>query len=127
MTFQVGADGDANSRITIDIGATALADFTAGTAMAAIDITDSNTLQDRDHRGLHPACRARCGPEPVRAHHQQPQRRGREPVRVGEPDPRHRHGAEMMNFTRSQILSQAGTAMLAQANQAPQGVLSLLR
>ena len=34
---------------------------------------------------------------------------------------------EMMNFTRSQILSQAGTAMLAQANQAPQGVLSLLR
>ena len=34
---------------------------------------------------------------------------------------------EMMNFTRSQILSQAGTAMLAQANQASQGVLSLLR
>ncbi len=34
---------------------------------------------------------------------------------------------EMMSFTRSQILSQAGTAMLAQANQAPQGVLSLLR
>ena len=34
---------------------------------------------------------------------------------------------EMMNFTRSQILAQAGTAMLAQANQAPQGVLSLLR
>jgi flagellin len=34
---------------------------------------------------------------------------------------------EMMNFTRSQILSQAGTSMLAQANQAPQGVLSLLR
>ena len=34
---------------------------------------------------------------------------------------------EMMSFTRSQILSQAGTAMLAQANQASQGVLSLLR
>ena len=34
---------------------------------------------------------------------------------------------EMMAFTRSQILSQAGTAMLAQANQAPQGVLQLLR
>ncbi len=29
--------------------------------------------------------------------------------------------------TESAILSQAGTAMLAQANQAPQGVLSLLR
>ena len=35
--------------------------------------------------------------------------------------------AEMVNFTRSQILSQAGTAMLAQANQAPQGVLRLLQ
>jgi flagellin len=35
--------------------------------------------------------------------------------------------AEMMKFTRAQILTQAGTSMLAQANQAPQGVLSLLR
>lgn len=34
---------------------------------------------------------------------------------------------EMVQFTRSQILSQAGTAMLAQANSAPQNVLSLLR
>lgn len=34
---------------------------------------------------------------------------------------------EMMSFTRSQILSQAGTAMLSQANQSQQGVLSLLR
>jgi flagellin len=34
---------------------------------------------------------------------------------------------EMVNFTRSQILSQAGTAMLAQANQAPQSVLKLLQ
>jgi flagellin len=35
--------------------------------------------------------------------------------------------AEMVNFTKLQILQQAGTSMLAQANQAPQGVLSLLR
>ena len=34
---------------------------------------------------------------------------------------------EMVQYTRNQILSQAGTAMLAQANQASQGVLSLLR
>jgi len=34
--------------------------------------------------------------------------------------------SEMMNFTKSQILQQAGTAMLAQANQGPQGVLKLL-
>lgn len=34
---------------------------------------------------------------------------------------------EMVNFTKYQILQQAGTAMLAQANAAPQSVLSLLR
>ena len=34
--------------------------------------------------------------------------------------------AETANLTRSQIMVQAGTAMLAQANQVPQGVLSLL-
>ncbi|MGV3467994.1 flagellin, partial [Limnobacter sp.] len=34
---------------------------------------------------------------------------------------------ETANLTRSQILQQAGTAMLAQANQLPNNVLSLLR
>ena len=34
---------------------------------------------------------------------------------------------ETANLSRSQILSQAGSAMLAQANQLPQSVLSLLR
>ena len=34
---------------------------------------------------------------------------------------------EMVNLTKNQILQQAGTAMLAQANQAPQSVLTLLR
>ena len=34
---------------------------------------------------------------------------------------------EMMNFTKNQILSQAAQSMLAQANQLPQGVLSLLQ
>jgi len=35
--------------------------------------------------------------------------------------------SEMVEFSKDQILQQAGTSMLAQANQAPQGVLSLLR
>jgi len=35
--------------------------------------------------------------------------------------------AETANLTRGQILQQAGTAMLAQANQLPQSVLSLLK
>jgi flagellin len=35
--------------------------------------------------------------------------------------------SEMVEFSKDQILQQAGTSMLAQANQAPQAVLSLLR
>ena len=35
--------------------------------------------------------------------------------------------SEMVNFTKLQILNQAGTAMLAQANTLPQSVLQLLR
>ena len=34
--------------------------------------------------------------------------------------------AEMVEFTRTQILQQAGTAMLGQANAVPQSVLRLL-
>jgi len=34
---------------------------------------------------------------------------------------------EMIEFTRNQIISQSGTAMLAQANMVPQGVLQLLQ
>ena len=34
--------------------------------------------------------------------------------------------AEMVNFTKANILQQAGTSILAQANQAPQSVLKLL-
>jgi len=35
--------------------------------------------------------------------------------------------AEMMEFTKQSILVQAGTAMLAQANQRPQSILQLLQ
>ncbi|MHB9130818.1 MAG: flagellin N-terminal helical domain-containing protein [Armatimonadota bacterium] len=35
--------------------------------------------------------------------------------------------SEMVNFTKSQILMQAGQAMMTQANQAPQGILQMLR
>jgi flagellin len=35
--------------------------------------------------------------------------------------------AEMVTFTRNQILQQAGVAVLSQANAMPQSVLQLLR
>ncbi len=34
---------------------------------------------------------------------------------------------EMIDFTRLQVLQQAGTSMLSQANQSTQSVLSLLQ
>jgi flagellin len=34
--------------------------------------------------------------------------------------------AEMTSFTRAQVLTQAGTSMLAQANQSTQSILKLL-
>ncbi|MGD0209819.1 MAG: flagellin, partial [Desulfomonilia bacterium] len=35
--------------------------------------------------------------------------------------------SEMTNFTKSQILEQAGTAMLAQANSSSQNILTLFK
>jgi flagellin len=37
------------------------------------------------------------------------------------------YAMETANLSRAQVLQQAGTAMVAQANQGPQGVLALLR
>ena len=37
------------------------------------------------------------------------------------------YATETANLSRAQVLQQAGTAMVAQANQQPQGVLALLR
>ncbi|HHU72469.1 MAG TPA: hypothetical protein GXZ21_10645 [Clostridiales bacterium] len=34
---------------------------------------------------------------------------------------------EMANYTQKSVLAQAGTAMLAQANQRPQTILSLIQ
>ena len=91
--FQVGANSGEQLQVTIG-------DMKAATILTAVgDLTTTANAQTaldehrhRDRDGLHGARRPRCGPEPPRAQDQQPQRRGGEPVRVGEPDPRHRHG-----------------------------------
>ncbi|GGJ82594.1 flagellin [Pilimelia anulata] len=123
LAFQVGyANTD-----TIDITATALADFTAGAAVAAVDITDSTTLQAAVTEIS--TQRAELGAVQNRFEHTlnsvsvATENLSASESRIRDTD----MAQEMMNFTRSQILSQAGTAMLAQANQASQGVLSLLR
>jgi flagellin len=123
MTFQVGyASSD-----TIDIAATALANFSTGAAVAAVDITDSDTLQAAITEVS--AQRAELGAVQNRFEHTinnvnvAVENLTASESRIRDTD----MAQEMVNFTRSNILSQAGTAMLAQANQAPQSVLQLLR
>jgi len=120
LTFQVGyANAD-----TIDIDTP---DFAADAAVAAVDITDSDTVQAAitavstmrsdlgavQNRFEHTVNSLNVAIENLSASES----------RIRDTD----MAQEMVAFTRSQILSQAGTAMLAQANQAPQGVLQLLR
>ena len=122
LTFQVGYD----SADTIEISATALADFAAGTNVAAIDIGDSNTLQDAITEVS--TQRAELGAVQNRFEHTLNnvnvaiENLSASESRIRDTD----MAQEMVSFTRSQILSQAGTAMLAQANQSSQGVLQLL-
>ncbi|MBC2932317.1 flagellin [Nocardioides sp. zg-1228] len=133
-TFQVGHA----STDTIDVSVSALAAFHAGPTEAApdaattvggvaIDITDSNTIQEAITNVS--TQRAELGAIQNRFEHTinnvnvAIENLSASESRIRDTD----MAQEMMSFTRSQILSQAGTAMLAQANQASQGVLSLLR
>ncbi|SEB90025.1 flagellin [Nocardioides exalbidus] len=120
MTFQVG--GDAADKITVT-GADALAAVDTSAAV----ITDSDSVKTAitaistqraslgafQNRFEHTINSVNVAIENLSASES----------RIRDTD----MASEMMSFTRSQILSQAGTAMLAQANQASQGVLSLLR
>lgn len=120
LAFQTGYDS--GDTITID-GATALADFDVTGAV----ITDSNSVQAEittistqraalgaiQNRFEHTINNVNVAVENLSASES----------RIRDTD----MAQEMISFTRSQILSQAGTAMLAQANQAPQNVLQLLR
>lgn len=136
-TFQVGA----NAGQTISIAASALA--ASGTAMSAVYGTAAAaTLDTADNSGnadvltaLDEAIaavntmRATLGAVQSRfentisflqgAVENQSAARGR----IMDAD----FASETANLSRAQILQQAGTAMIAQANQLPQGVLALLR
>lgn len=125
LTFQVGYDnGDA---ITVG-GADALKSFKAG--IQALDLTTGSTSNDVQAQITAVSTqRATLGAVSNRFEHTinsvnvAIENLSASESRIRDTD----MAAEMVNFTRSNILSQAGTAMLAQANQAPQGVLQLLR
>ena len=130
LTFQVGANGNADSAITVN-----LADVkTAVAGIAALSVSDHTTAQasiaavDTAITAISTS-RADLGATQNRLEHTinnlnvATENLSASESRIRDTD----MAMEMMSFTRSQILSQAGTAMLAQANQAPQGVLQLLR
>ena len=132
MNFQVGAAGDVNSRIAVDL--TSANVNAVVTTMGALDFTDHTTSQAAITAvdtaiGSISTARADLGAVQNRFEHTinnlnvAVENLSASESRIRDTD----MASEMMNFTRSQILSQAGTAMLAQANQAPQGVLQLLR
>ncbi|MDR7252849.1 flagellin [Nocardioides sp. BE266] len=122
-TFQVGY----SSSDTIDVSAAALGNFATAGSMTGAVITDSNTVQTAITAVS--TQRAELGATQNRFEHTinninvAVENLSASESRIRDTD----MAQEMMSFTRSQILSQAGTAMLAQANQASQGVLSLLR
>jgi len=120
LTFQVGYD--TNDTIDIDNP-----DVANDAALGAVDISDSTTVQD----AITSVSTMRAGLGAVQNRFEHAinslnvaiENLSASEGRIRDTD----MALEMVSFTRAQILSQAGTAMLAQANQAPQGVLQLLR
>jgi flagellin len=121
ISFQVGAnDGEVISVSTISLGA----------AVGRIDITSTTVLADVDAAiEAVSAQRATFGAVQNRLEHTYnnlstyQENLTASESRIRDVD----MAAEMVNFTKNQILVQAGTSMLAQAQQSPQAVLSLLR
>lgn len=130
VTFQIGANGTADQRVTLninDMSSNALGVYgcdvsTRGAANAAIDAVDKaiNTVSMQ---------RFGLGALQNRLEHTiNSLDVANENLTAAESAIRDTDMAkEMMKFTKQQILSQASQAMLAQANQLPQGVLQLLQ
>jgi flagellin len=134
LTFQVGAGSNASAdQISVDLTdvkaiGTAISGLTAtGFADAAASLTTIAAV-DTQIKGVSTA-RAELGASQnrfesvVRNISVSKENLSAAGSRIRDTD----MAEEMVKFTRANILSQAGTSMLAQANQSNQGVLSLLR
>jgi flagellin len=125
ITFQVGAmDGEVITVATVSLGSAVGASAYALTTAGSTDIQEIDTAINNVS-----AQRAEFGAVQNRLDHTQAnlatyhENLVASESRVRDADMAH----EMVNFTKLQILQQAGTSMLAQANQVPQSVLTLLR
>ena len=126
--FQVGANNEAAAQIRISIGrvdATSLGVATldlVNNAGAAIDALDAAIQQVSSQRAVLGAYQNRFE-HTINNLNVAIENLSASESRIRDTD----MAQEMVQFTRAQILAQAGTAMLAQANLAPQSVLALLR
>ena len=125
ISFQVGSeDGQVITVTTISLGSGVGASYFALTAAGATDIGEIDAAIDAvsAQRSQFGAVQNRLGYTLENAAIYQENLTASE-SRIRDVD----MAKEMVNFTKLQILQQAGTSMLAQANQSSQGVLSLLR
>src|SRR3954451_170893 len=125
ISFQVGAkDGEAITVSTVSLGTSVGSTYLALTSTGTTDISEIDAAIDNvsAQRATFGAVQNRLEYTLQNAAIYQENLTASE-SRVRDVD----MAAEMVNFTKLQILQNAGTAMLAQANQGSQGVLSLLR
>ena len=127
-TYQVGNDNSANSQITFTatqvttttLGINALDLSSVGGAQSALTTVNTAVSNLSDQRGDLGAVQNRLGYAAANLATTIENKQAAESV-IRDVD----MAAEMTSFTKSQILMQAGTAMLAQANMSSQSVLSL--
>jgi flagellin len=122
VTFQVGAgDGETINVSTISLGSV-LGSFTTLSGASAISAIDAAIGAVSSARATFGAVQNRLEHAMASTQVYQENLTAAE-SRVRDVD----MAAEMVTLTKNQILQQAGTSMLAQANQAPQSILSLIR
>ncbi len=133
VTFQVGANGGETLDVTfggLDAGVADVSAFVASANVSAVFGTGTATISAIDTainyvstmRGGFGAAQNRLE-HTINSLNVAAENLAASESRIRDLDV----AAEMVNFTKLQILQQAGTAILAQANQAPQSVLALLR
>jgi flagellin len=136
LNIQVGTGGTANDTISVKVGdvATAVGTLSSATTAAGFNVTSSANAQttigsiDTAITAISTQ-RADLGATQNRLEHATKtlnvsgENLSAAASRITDTD----MAQEMVKYTKANVMSQAGTAMLAQANQSGQGVLSLLR
>jgi flagellin len=124
--FQVGADATANDKISVTATSYAGTSSTLGsansTALAEISKLDVDIKAISDARSTWGATQNRFDAV-IQNLRVSAENSAAARGRIMDAD----YASETASLSRAQVLQQAGTAMVAQANQAPQSVLALLR